>query len=230
MNIFVYSDESGVFDKAHNEFYSYGGLVFLSKESRDIAARKFSHAESVVRESGDIPEGTEIKASNIFNKHKGSLYRSLNHEIKFGTVIHQHRVLDRIFECKKSKQRFLDYAYKRAIKACFQFLRNEGRITPETVENIYFFIDEHSTATDGKYELRESLEQEFKYGCFNSGFSRFIEPLFPKVQSIQVEFCNSASKTLVRAADIVANRIGHQARVCAQCSSNSDNLYILELP
>ena len=27
MNIFVYSDESGVLDKAHNDIFAFGGLV-----------------------------------------------------------------------------------------------------------------------------------------------------------------------------------------------------------
>ena len=35
MNIFVYSDESGVFDVAHNDFYVFGGILFLSKNEKD---------------------------------------------------------------------------------------------------------------------------------------------------------------------------------------------------
>ena len=38
MNIFVYSDESGVFDVKHNEIYVFAGVVYLSKEDRDIAS------------------------------------------------------------------------------------------------------------------------------------------------------------------------------------------------
>ena len=32
MNLYIYSDESGVFDKVHNDIYVYGGVLFLSKE------------------------------------------------------------------------------------------------------------------------------------------------------------------------------------------------------
>lgn len=45
MNIFVYSDESGVFDAAHNDIFVFGGVLFLDKESKDANARKFVHAE-----------------------------------------------------------------------------------------------------------------------------------------------------------------------------------------
>jgi len=38
MRIFIYSDESGVFDKKHNDLFVYGGIILLSKEQRDQAA------------------------------------------------------------------------------------------------------------------------------------------------------------------------------------------------
>ena len=31
MDIFVYSDESGVFDVSHNEYFVFGGLILLGK-------------------------------------------------------------------------------------------------------------------------------------------------------------------------------------------------------
>lgn len=45
MNLFVYGDESGVFDKAHNDLFVFGGLIFLDKESKDTAYRKYISAE-----------------------------------------------------------------------------------------------------------------------------------------------------------------------------------------
>lgn len=49
MNIYIYSDESGVFDYLHNDIFVFGGLIFLSKEEKDIASRKYIHAESKIR-------------------------------------------------------------------------------------------------------------------------------------------------------------------------------------
>lgn len=49
MDLFIYSDESGVFDKEHNEIYVYGGLIFLGKELKDSYARKYIAAEKVLR-------------------------------------------------------------------------------------------------------------------------------------------------------------------------------------
>lgn len=211
MNIFVYSDESGVLDKIHNKVFVFGGLVFLSKEDKDIACRKYIHAENTIRLSGDHGRTEEIKAATITPKEKGKLFRSLNGVFKFGVVVDQARVRDSIMAHKKSKQRYLDYAFKIGVKRLFQQLISDGFIDPDNVENMYFYVDEHTTATNGIYELRETLEEEFKYGIHNYNFSTFHPPLFPKMQSVQLKYCNSETVTLIRAADIVANRLYHDA-------------------
>lgn len=214
MNIFVYSDESGVLDKAHNRYFAFGGIVFLSKDAKDIAERKYIHAERTVRESRGYDRTVEIKAAVIKTKDKYSLFRSLNPFYKFGVVVDQSKVRDSIMASKKSKQRYLDYVFKIGIKRLLERLIQEGAIDPDSVENMYFFVDEHTTATNGRYELRESLEEEFKFGTHNLNFSTFYPPLFPKMNSVHLNYCNSANVSLIRAADIVANRIYHD--VCTE--------------
>lgn len=96
MEIYVYSDESGVFDKEHNDIFVFGGLIFLKKKDMEICSRKYLVAESAIR-TGKYGADDELKAFRISNKEKGKLYRSLNQTIKFGVIIHQNNVLDRIF-------------------------------------------------------------------------------------------------------------------------------------
>ncbi len=208
MNIFVYSDESGVFDNINNEYFVYGGLIFLEKEEKDIAVRKYKKAEKTLRENNyKAIKNFELKACKIKNKEKAQLYRSLNQFIQFGIVIDQKKILDRIFKSKKDKQRYLDYAYRIGLKKIFKTLINEGKIISNKVNNVYFFVDEHTTATNGKYELQEALENEFKNGIYNHNYLRYFPPIFENLQSVQVKFCNSSSVTLIRGADIIANRI-----------------------
>lgn len=211
MNIYVYSDESGVFDQKHNDVYVFGGIILLSKDSKDECTRKYKHVEDVVRINGNYNKTQEIKANCILNKQKASLFRSLNSYQKFGAVVNQKLVHSQIFNDKKSKQRYLDYVYKISLKRAFQKLINSSIITQEDVRNIYIFADEHTTATDGRYELRKGLEQEFKYGTFNYQYSVFYEPIFSRLDSVSLEFCNSESRILIRAADIIANNIYHKA-------------------
>lgn len=231
MDIYVYSDESGVFDKAHNDFFVFGGIVFLSKEDRDLAARRYSRAERTIRAKERFTKDKELKASVISNSSKGKLYRSMNSYEKFAVVIKQHNVLDRIFQSKKDKQRYLDYAFKIGVKNKLQHLINNKIIDPTEVSNITFYVDEHTTATNGIYELREALEQEFKHGTYNMNFDHHFPPIFPTLNSIQLNFCNSASKTLIRTADIIANKVYYHA-VNNSLSTIHDinNLYVTYLP
>ncbi len=211
MNIFVYSDESGVLDKVHNDVFVFGGLVFLSKEEKEIASRKYSAAERVIREHGGYQKGTEIKAATITAKEKGKLYRSLNGFYKFAIVVKQKQVLDSIMQDKKSKQRYLDFVFKIGVKRLLVELTRRKVIDPKEVKNMFFYADEHSTSTNGLYELRESLEEEFKRGMFSRDFTYHFPPLFPNIQSVELNFCNSEKVRLIRAADIIANRVFHKA-------------------
>lgn len=206
MEIYVYSDESGVFDKAHNEVFVFGGLIFLKKRDMENCSRKYIAAENAIR-NGKYGTDDELKAYRITNKEKGKLYRSINQTIKFGVVINQANVLDRIFQSKKDKQRYLDYAYKIGLKRTFESLIREGIIKSDEVKRIYVYNDEHSTATNGKYELKQALEQEFKLGTYNLRYDNFFPPIFSDLGRIDLEFCASDKVTLIRAADIIANRI-----------------------
>ena len=106
----------------------------------------------------------------------------------------------------------MDYAYKIAVKRAFENLINIKSLDPNQVERIYFYVDEHTTATNGRYELQESLEQEFKLGTYNYHYNTYYPPIFMNIKDTQLQYCNSESKLLVRAADIVANKIYYLAR------------------
>lgn len=230
MDIFIYSDESGVFDSAHNKLFCFGGVLFLSKEEKDICSRKYLHAERAIRKSHGFAPTDEVKATTISNKDKNKLFRSLNQVEKFGVIVDQESINPNIYNNKKSKQRFLDYAYKIGIKRKFESLISSGLINPDNINHLRFYVDEHTTATNGRYELREALEQEFKYGTFNWNYSCFFPPIFPRLYSLELHFCNSSSITLVRAADIVANRLFYLSREGKLDSKEDSNFHVTMLP
>ena len=222
MNIFVYSDESGVFDPAHNDFFVFGGVMFFDSKERDIASRKFLHAEKIAKSIEHIPNNVELKASRISPKTKAKLYRSLNNVHKFGAIVKEKRVLPQICTDKKSKQRYLDWVYKMSVKAKLNCLARANVLDLSEVENIYFFVDQHTTATDGRYELKESLEQEFKHGMYTNNFTAYKPPICPNLQSVELELCDSEHKVLVRAADVVANRLYYMVNNSNFSKLNSD--------
>ena len=49
MNLYIYSDESGVFDNKHEKYFVFGGLIFFTKLDRDDASRKYSSIEKQMR-------------------------------------------------------------------------------------------------------------------------------------------------------------------------------------
>jgi len=229
VEIFVYSDESGTFDKIHNEYFVFGGIILLGSAMRDDELRKFLNAEKTIRQNGHYDKCAELKACRISNKDKGKLFRSLNHCIRFGVVIRQKSILNRIFGGKKDKQRYLDYAYKIGLRRCFEKLIEENVIKPDEVTSIKIYADEHTTATNGRYELREGLEQEFKNGTYNYNYDKFFPPVFRNLKEINLQNCNSCKNTLVRAADIVANRVYYEA-VSGNLSSIREKVYLHTLP
>lgn len=209
MNLFVYSDESGVFDYKHCTFYAYGGLILTSEKAVYHATHKYCAVEKIIREQYGFTEDVELKASNLSPKIRYRIFRSINYGYRFGCIIRESYVHRAIFADKKSKQRYLDYAYKIAVKRAFERLIDEKTIIAEDINSIRFFVDEHATATNGCYELEESLEREFKYGTTNYNYNMHYPPIFPAMSKVSMKFCDSKSQPLIRASDIIANRIWH---------------------
>jgi len=227
MDLHIYSDESGVFDRVHNEYYVYGGLIFLGKNSRDNFGRKYIAAEKNIAKA--YPAGKELKACHIKNKHKLKLYNATRECIRFGGIIYQPKVHAQIFVDKKSKQRYLDYAYKLSLKNAFKGMSRDGLINLSSIEKLFIYADEHTTATNGRYELRETLLQEFKIGTFNFDHNAYYAPIFTNLKDIELTLCNSEKKPLIRAADIVANRLFYRA-VHQEALESYHRMYIKTFP
>lgn len=230
MNIYIYSDESGVFDYVHNDYFVFAGLICFGNSEKDSIARQYSHVEKSLQNTNRYTAGIELKASNISNADKGKLFRSLNKTFKFCVLIKQQEIDKKIFENKKHKQRFLDYAYKIVLKKCFEQLIQKGYLDPSNVEYIYVNVDEHTTATDGKYELRENLLNEFKYGTWNPDYDKFFAPIFRKLDDVVVNFCDSSKTRLVRAADVVANHCFYSACKNKGTIEAKTNMFVYVLP
>ncbi|MBQ6655373.1 MAG: DUF3800 domain-containing protein [Erysipelotrichaceae bacterium] len=206
MNLYIYSDESGVFDKVHYDYFVFAGIIIAGNEDKDMWSRKYAAAERSINVGGKYGN-RELKASKISVKDKNKLFRSLNQCHKFAVVIHQDELMDKLYEIKKEKQRYLDYVYKMIVEEAIYDLSDRGIIDINDIERIIFNVDEHATATNGQYELHETLEREFILGTFNYDYTRYYPPILPKGKVTEVNWCNSANKLLIRAADIIANKV-----------------------
>lgn len=210
MNLYIYSDESGVFDKVHSKYFVFAGYIFLNKEEKEIACRKYSAVEREIK-ANKVPQNQskELKASNLKNNNKRKLVNILKPFNKFSVVIELQDVYDEIFNNKKSKQRFMDFAYKLVIKRKIEELIINSKIKPSEVVSLNIYVDEHTTATNGQYELSESIQQEFVRGMYNSTFTKYMPPILPNVKSFKLKYCDSSNELMIRASDIFANKIYH---------------------
>lgn len=51
MKLYVYADESGAFDKVHNDVFVYGGIVLVGADAKADAERRYAAMESRIREA-----------------------------------------------------------------------------------------------------------------------------------------------------------------------------------
>ena len=232
MEIFVYSDESGTFDCYHSRLFVFGGVAYLSSETMQSSLRRYRAVETAVRSLSGLPEPLELKAVLLSPENRKRLFRVTNREFRFGVIIEipNLRIRPYIANDKKARQRYMDFAYKIAVKRFFQTLIRDGAIVPDQVSSVHFFVDQHTTATNGRYELREGLEQELIRGTINFEYQTRYPPLFPKASSVTLKYSDSKHVPLIRAADIVANRIYHLAVSQQFFFCNSPHFHVIHQP
>jgi hypothetical protein len=205
INIFM--DDSGVFVAGQShQYFIYAGYVFIDQIEKDNARRQYRTLSDNIKKS--IGHNGELKAQHLRGtKHKRSLVTVLTKYESLACVVDINNIKESITNNKLSIHRYKDYAIKIAIKRKLQTLIGAGRIdsTLETVLNI--FIDEQHTSTDGFYNLKESIREEFVNGIHNLDYGVFHPPLFTNGATISVQFCDSSNNYLIQASDFLANRM-----------------------
>lgn len=85
--------------------------------------------------------------------------------------------------------------------------RTRGGVPLSAIDFVKVTVDEHTSKTNGRYTLEESIDEELRHGMFRLDFSGYAyPPLFPQMKNrIQTHYANSRNVGLVRASDIVAN-------------------------
>ena len=68
MNIYVFSDESGIFDYKHHELFVYAGVVVIGKQEMDMLSRKFLALEKKLRQKTKYRNMPELKAKYLDEK------------------------------------------------------------------------------------------------------------------------------------------------------------------
>lgn len=202
--LYFYLDDSGVLHpNSHELFFIYAGYVFLSHKEKDRALCAYRKAAKRINPHPT----TELKAHGAKGKTKRYLNSVLKEYESFSCVVDKSRIYPNILNNKKSIHRYKDYCLKRIAKAKLLSLINRGIIDPNSPTILRFFIDNQPTSTDGIYNLRESIHEEFSSGIQNFDYGVYHQPLFHSHLLVTTNFCDSRKQPLIQAADILANSI-----------------------
>lgn len=215
--IYFYIDDSGVFSENGDDYCVFAGYVFLSKGEKESASRKYRKVEKRIKQKYENMD--EMKGYTLEPKDKAELYRVLNGFRRFGTVISTRNVYPGIMMSRYDRQRYLDYCVIRAIKTKLQRLISEGLISPYSDYEIVIQMDEHTTSSNALYDFKENLRRELCVGKFNYRHNLEIKPIFKGKSTVSFSLHDSKQNTLIRASDIVANRMFFEC--------NRGNLYDL---
>ncbi len=199
--IFIYIDDSGVLHEHSRErYFIYAGYIFVSKAQKDYALAKYRAANKKVHTGNK-----ELKACNAKGKTKRYLLSNMKQFESFACVVDIRRVYSKILAHKKSIHRYKDYCLKRLIKAKIEELIRRKRIKSNIPTILRIFIDNQPTSTDGIYNLRESIREEFSTGIENYDYGTYFPPIFKKRLCVEITFCDSKMHFLIQASDMLAN-------------------------
>ncbi len=204
--VIFFFDDSGVFHKnAPGHHFVYAGYVFTSRKELIDAKRKYINANKKLKKA--LGRIDELKAANIEPKHKRSLFNAVKDYKSIAVVVDLNRIYEYILANKKSICRYKDYVLKRCIKIVLEHFIEEGIIHKEDDISIFIYIDEQLTATNGYYDLRDSIKEELKYGIANFDYGIIHPHIFDGNVKVNIEYCDSSHNYLIQASDILANRI-----------------------
>lgn len=204
--LIFYFDDSGVLhNNSPEDYFIYAGYMFKNIDTRNEAKRKYIYVNKAVKK--ELNCQGEIKACDIGNKHRRSLYNVLKYYESLSVIVKIDNLYDHILSNKKSICRYKDYVLKRVIKEKTRTLIKNGEIDPMKDTQIFVNIDEQLTATNGYYDLKGSIHEELRHGIINYDYSQIHQPLFKSKLDVVVKYCESKHDYMIQASDILANRI-----------------------
>lgn len=204
--VIFFFDDSGVLHKHEpSGYFVYAGYVFTDRKSLEKARRQYIHANKILKTA--LGRTDELKAATLENKHRRSLFKSVEKYDSVSVVVNISRVYNHILSDKKSICRYKDYVLKRCVKNKLQTLINTDTISPNEDILISIYIDEQLTATNGYYDLRDSIKEELQHGIANFDYGIRHSRLFNANVTVQIYYCDSSANYMIQASDILANRI-----------------------
>lgn len=204
--VIFFFDDSGVLHKHEpSGYFVYAGYVFTNRQELEIAKRRYINANKKLKQA--LGRTDELKAANLSAKHKRALFNSVRKYDSVAVAVNISRVYDYILADKKSICRYKDYVLKRCVKSQLEKLIADNHISRDEDITISIYIDEQLTATNGYYDLRDSIMEELQHGIMNFDYGITHPHVFNSNVSVKIQYCDSSRNYMIQASDILANRI-----------------------
>ena len=186
-------------------YFVYAGYVFTDREILENVKRKYISANKKLKSI--LSRTGELKAANLKSKHKRALFNSIVGCDSVSAIVDISRIYDYVLLNKKSICRYKDYVLKRCVKEKLKQLIADSVISENEDIKISIYIDEQLTATDGYYDLRDSIKEELQFGILNFDYGIMHHHLFNSNVIVNIQYCDSSSNYMIQASDILANKI-----------------------
>ena len=185
MNIYVFSDESGIFDYKHHELFVYAGVVVIGKQEMDMLSRKFLSLEKKLRQKSIYRNMSELKAKYLAEKDRKKLLGVFCETYKFAIAIKlNHLDLKRVFHNQKSKQNYMDFAYRGVLRKAFEHMIGRVSLFPDEAFDLIINEDNHHIVECDLQQKADTIYKEFKEGTFRTTFGVFFPPLFENLGKV----------------------------------------------
>ena len=86
MDIYVFSDESGVFDCKHHEWFVYAGIIVVGKYEMDSLARSYIAIEKNLRKNPKYRTVPELKGAFLDDKSRRKLLTVFSDTMKYAII------------------------------------------------------------------------------------------------------------------------------------------------
>ncbi len=204
--VFFFFDDSGVLHKNEpSGYFVYAGYSFFDRSELDSAKRKYINANKKLKAANNFTG--ELKAAELEVKHKRTLFNAIRSYDSLSAAVDISKVYDHILTNKRSICRFKDYVLKRCIKAKLQEAIRCGKLHKSDDVDIFIYIDEQLTATNGYYDLCDSIKEELQHEIANWDYGVVHRNVFDGEIRVFIEYCELKNNYLIQASDIIANRI-----------------------
>ena len=214
--LYFFMDESGLLT-VNDPYFVYGGIWFTSQTEKNNFKRKY---KSIIKDikckycSVFIDMGLclhvcpEIKSISLSNSDRRRILNLIKSNSNTFAVINDNgNTFNELLTNKSSRGRYRDYLIKRIVKRVCEHELRQDTIKANKHTHLVIQLDQHTTISNGYYNLNDSIHEELKIGVINYSYGTKFTPIFSADLTLDITHQDSKNNTCIQAADILVGTL-----------------------